>query len=83
MISDQVRVTLEGWLSSGDRIGVYQNHALDSASAGNIIYLRIKANDTPPKHAPDGSWGTGWKYIFIREILDLKEIDDFVSKLES
>ena len=46
---------------------VYENQALDSATAGGRIYILIGPGCThavPPPHAPDGAHGLGWKYLF-------------------
>jgi hypothetical protein len=50
------------------RWAAYQNKAMDSASAGNVIYLAIGPQNTfktRPEHAPDGPHGMGWKYLPI------------------
>lgn len=54
---------------SRDRIAAYQNHAMDSADLGKLIFLMIGPGRTysePPLHAPDGELhGSGWKYRLV------------------
>lgn len=53
---------------SGGTWVAYQNQAMDSAGLGHIIFLKVGedcTHKTPPKHAPDGAYGTGWKYLPI------------------
>ena len=52
---------------------VYQNYAMDSATAGDLIFIAFGGTDKPtyasdadlPTHAPDGTYGTGWKYLHV------------------
>ena len=49
----------------------YENKALDSASVGDRIYIKYGPGCTfeaPPPHAPDGPYGTGWKYFFVGSV---------------
>lgn len=61
--------TLDALLRSGyDTYGVYRNEATDSASCGQVIFLAYGPGCTlaePPPHAPDGSYGMGWKFCLI------------------
>jgi len=51
----------------GGNWAAYRNEALDSATCGHVIFLKVGKDCTftrPPKQAPDGLYGTGWKYVF-------------------
>lgn len=65
-IEKQHRDVLLSWIASGDSVAIYQNMALDSASAGRVFPLRVGPTCTfkeAPKQAPDTpQYGFGWKY---------------------
>lgn len=49
----------------------YENKALDSVDAGRRIYIKYGPGCTfevPPPHAPDGPYGTGWKYLIVGSV---------------
>jgi hypothetical protein len=49
------------------KIAVYTNVAMDSHSLGHQIAMAVgpdQTHKTPPKCAPDGPHGLGWKYLF-------------------
>ncbi len=51
-----------------DRVAVYQNHTLDSANTGHLVFLIVGSTRTfkeAPDRAPDGSYGIGWKYLHV------------------
>lgn len=55
-------------IGSGESVAVYRNEAMDSATCGHHIFLLIGPTRTfqePPKNAPDGAYGAGWKYCFV------------------
>ncbi len=51
-----------------DKVAVYQNQALDSESAGSLVFIIIGPERTlreaPPK-APDGAYGMGWRFLHV------------------
>lgn len=52
---------------TGARWAAFLNVAMDSGVHGKLIYIHVGEGCTykePPKHAPDGSWGAGWKFLF-------------------
>ena len=60
--------------TADDRIAVYQNQALDSHAAGHLVFIIIGPSRTlkqAPERAPDGPYGTGWKYLHVG-FLDLE-----------
>ena len=64
--------TLDALLrSSYVTYGVYRNEALDSGSCGQVIFCAYGPGCTlaePPKQAPDGHYGAGWKFRLIGTI---------------
>lgn len=65
-----------------DRVAVYQNQALDSANSGHIVFLIVGPTRTlkeAPKHAPDGPYGMGWRYLHVGflnlETNELEKVD--------
>ena len=56
---------------SGGDWYAYQNQVMDSCGLGHIIYLKCGegcTHKTPPKNAPDGNYGLGWKYRLIGKV---------------
>lgn len=55
--------------SRGGTWAVYENHALDSATAGHLQFLKVGEGCTykdPPKSYPkDNEYGMGWRYVYI------------------
>lgn len=52
----------------GGTWALYQNQVFDSGNLGQILCLKVGPGcpfQVPPPHAPDGSHGLGWKYLFI------------------
>jgi len=51
---------------SGASWYAYRNEAFDSSTFGHLIYLQCGEGCSfpePPKRAPDGEYGIGWKYL--------------------
>ena len=81
----KAREFFEAWVERGDAVGVFQNSAMDSASFGHVIYLPILSEayrkgkiHVGKTHAPDGSYGPGWKYllrVIVRDLSRFKFID--------
>lgn len=64
---------LKQLVSEGDEVAVYQNQAMDSSNLGHVIFLIVgptRTHKEPPKRAPDGAYGLGWKYA-LQGLLDL------------
>jgi hypothetical protein len=71
------------WLGEGDAwIGVFENHALDSADCGRRVALcfteaSFAQSELKKTHAPDhASIGLGWKYLLICKTHDAQEALD-------
>lgn len=59
---------LDAMRTRGGNWAAYQNHDLSSVNAGHLTFLRFGEGCTfkePPKNAPDGSYGLGWRYVFV------------------
>jgi len=57
-----------------DKWWVYQNHALDSASLGDLQFLQVGPDRTfkePPKRMPDTQHSIGWRYVRVG-VVDLE-----------
>jgi hypothetical protein len=55
----------------GGRWAGYQCKALDSSQVGTYVFLKFGPGCTyeaPPMHAPDGVYGTGWKFRLQGEL---------------
>lgn len=61
--------TLDALLRSGyDTYGVYRNECFDSSTFGQVIFLAYGPGCTMPEPtpcAPDGPYGSGWRYRLI------------------
>lgn len=67
-VSRKARSLMNERTKPGDRWAVYENHAMDSAFAGNLNFLQIGPTRTfkkAPERMPDSNLGIGWKYVFI------------------
>ncbi len=65
MTDPESRGVVLGWIDAGFGVAVYENKDLSSRDVGVLVFLRFGKGATfadPPKHAPDGSWGLGWRY---------------------
>jgi len=52
----------------GGQWAVYQNHALDSADAGGLRFLKVGSGCTfeaAPERYPDSALGVGWRYLHV------------------
>ncbi len=69
MTEPESRGVVLGWIDAGFGVAVYENKDLSSRDVGVLVFLRFGKGATfvdPPKHAPDGSWGLGWRYQLHR-----------------
>jgi hypothetical protein len=75
-VSEEMQMTLK---ERGGTWAAYRNEAMDSAELGMMIFLEVGEGctyETPPKQAPDGSWGMGWKYLYLGMVnLETGEIE--------
>ncbi len=58
----------------GGKWFAYQNHALDSASLGDLQFLQVGPDRTfkePPERMPDTQHSTGWRYVRVG-VVDLE-----------
>jgi len=80
-MSEETRLqTFERWLSDGDTfIGIFQNHALDSARCGHKIAMPFSMEQWDgavigKTRAPDHkSIGLGWKYLLMWKSTDAED----------
>lgn len=63
----------------GGRWAAYQNAAGDSVGCGQLVFLKVGEDCSfkePPPHAPDGPYGTGWKYLHVGHVnLDTGKVE--------
>jgi len=58
----------------GGKWFAYQNHALDSASLGDLQFLQVGPDKTfkePPERMPDTPHSIGWRYVRVG-VVDLE-----------
>lgn len=62
---------------------LFRNSALDSSGVGEVIVIGVEATDNllSLKTAPDGEWGTGWKYTHERAVSRDRITDEILEEL--
>ena len=67
-------------LKPGQAWFAYQNHAMDSASLGDLQFLCCGPGCTftePPQRMPDTQHGLGWRYVLVGKVnLETGKIED-------
>jgi hypothetical protein len=70
---------LRSMVAQGGHWSAWQNIALDSASLGQIIFIKYGLGctfETRPDRCPDTQHGMGWKYSYIGDVsLETGQID--------
>ena len=71
---------LKQMLERGGDWYAYQNHAMDSASLGDLQFLQCGEGRTyqaPPQRMPDTQHALGWKYLLVGKVnLESGEIEE-------
>jgi len=76
-IDEELRGTLLGWITEGDSIAVYRNHAMDSSMLGHRKFLRVGPGATlkeAPQRLPDMSNQINWAYR-LEAVLDAEGLE--------
>jgi len=73
---------LETMRSRGGDWYAYQNHAIDSASLGDLQFLQCgegRTYQTPPSRMPDTQHAIGWRFLLVGKVnLESGEIVELV-----
>jgi hypothetical protein len=56
---------LEKLRDRGLSLILFRNQAMDSSTLGQVVIIGVDASENlgSLKNAPDGDWGTGWKFL--------------------
>jgi len=79
-ITEEALAKMKAGAHEGTRWAAYENKALDSATLGDLRFLKVGKDCTfkePPARYPDTVHGTGWRHVFVGYV-DLEKgiIDD-------
>jgi hypothetical protein len=89
--TENIMTVVDRWFDNadpGDWVGVFENHALDSATLGMRIgfLYGIEAWEKAvigQTHAPDSAMGLGWKFILVAKCKTREEAREAMNQNET